>query len=72
MYSRPIVPKEFVGPTHLQGGGFHLRMLTVDDLVKDYDAVMASRETLPRIMPPDDCWPEGLTLTDNRSRMASA
>ena len=52
MYSRVIVPMEFVVPQRLQGEGFHLRLLTVHDLVKDYDAVMASRETLRKILPP--------------------
>jgi hypothetical protein len=65
MYSRPIVPKEFVVPQRLQGDGFHLRMLAVHDVVKDFDAIMASRETLPKIMPPGESWPEGLTLTEN-------
>jgi len=65
MYSRPIVSRDFVVPLRLQGEGFHLRMLTVDDLIKDYDAVMASRETLPRILPPGKKWPEGLTLTED-------
>ena len=65
MYSRPIVRKEFVVPRRLTGEAFHLRMLTVDDLVKDFDAIIASRTTLPAIMPPGDPWPEGVTLTGN-------
>jgi hypothetical protein len=65
MYSRPIVPKNFVVPQRLVVEGFHLRMLTIDDLVKDFDAVMASRKTLPEIMAPTDRWPEGLTLAEN-------
>jgi len=36
-------------------------MLTIDDLIKDFDAVIASRATLPEIMAPNDRWPEGLT-----------
>lgn len=65
MYSRPIVPKGFVVPQRLQCEGFHLRMLTVEDVVKDYDAVMASRDTLPRILPPTKKWPAGLTPTED-------
>jgi hypothetical protein len=65
MYSRPIVPKDFVVPQRLEGEGFHLRMLTIDDLIKDFDAVIASRATLPEIMAPNDRWPEGLTLAEN-------
>ena len=52
-------------PRRLTGEAFHLRMLTVDDLVKDFDAIIASRTTLPAIMPPGDPWPEGVTLTGN-------
>lgn len=65
MYSRPIVPKEFVVPQRLEGEGFHLRMLTIHDVVKDYDAVMASRGTRPKVMAPGSKWPEGLTLTES-------
>ncbi len=36
-------------------------MLTVNDVVKDYDAVMTSAEHLKTIWP-DSTWPEGLTL----------
>lgn len=62
---RPIVPKDFVVPERLVCDGFHLRMLAVDDLIKDYDAVVASRETLPGILRPGTTWPAGLTLTED-------
>lgn len=65
MNLRPIVPKDFVVPERLGGDGFHLRMLMVDDLIKDYDAVIASRETLPRIFPLGKTWPAGLTLAED-------
>ncbi len=65
MYSRPIVPKNFVVPGRLASEAFRLRMLTVDDLVKDFDAIIASRTTLPAMMPPGDPWPEGVTLAEN-------
>ena len=65
MYSRPIVPPDFVVPQRLEEEGFHLRMLCVDDVVKDFDAIMASRTTLKAIMSPTDPWPEGLTLAEN-------
>jgi hypothetical protein len=65
MYSRPIVPKDFVVPERLACDGFHLRMLSVDDVVKDFDAVIASRQNLKGLMSPIDDWPEGLTLKEN-------
>lgn len=65
MYSRPIVPKDFVVPARLDCDGFHLRMLTVDDLIKDFDAVIASRDTLPRYLNPAKTWPAGLTITED-------
>lgn len=65
MYSRPIVSPDFTVPLRLDCDGFHLRMLTVDDLVKDYDAIMASRKTRLKVLAPGSKWPEGLTLTQN-------
>jgi hypothetical protein len=65
MNPRPIVPKDFAVPERLVCDGFHLRMLSVGDLIKDYEAVIASRETLPRILPPGKTWPAGLTLTED-------
>lgn len=41
---------------------FRLRMLTINDLVKDYDAVMTSVERLTGVFGLNDTWPEGLTL----------
>jgi hypothetical protein len=65
VYSRPIVPESFAVPQRLDCQGFHLRPITVHDLIADYDAVMASRATLPGLFSPNDRWPEGLTLTDD-------
>ena len=65
MYSRRIVPPDFQVPPRLEGDGFHLRMLSVDDLIKDFDAVMASQVTLQGIMSPNDPWPAGLTITED-------
>ena len=39
-------------------------MLTIHDLVKDYDAVMSSAEHLKAVWP-DSGWPEGLTLEED-------
>jgi len=40
--TNPFVPKEFKIPEKLEMQEFLLRMLTVNDVVKDYDAVMTS------------------------------
>ena len=64
-YWQPLVPKDFQVPARLEADGFHLRMLTVNDLVKDYDAVMSSVVHLKGLMRPGSKWPEGLTLEDD-------
>jgi len=65
MYSRPLVPASFQVPARLDAPGFHLRMLTVNDLIKDYDAVMSSVEHLQGVMDPVDPWPRGMTLEED-------
>ena len=57
----PFVPKEFKVPEKLETKEFRLRMLTVNDVVKDYDAVMTSVEHLKSVWP-GGSWPEGLTF----------
>jgi hypothetical protein len=57
----PFVPKEFKVPERLETKEFRLRMLTVNDVVKDYDAVMTSVEHLKTIWP-GGSWPDGLTF----------
>ncbi len=57
----PFVPAEFDIPHGLETKEFRLRMLTVNDVVKDYGAVMSSVEHLKTIWPSGD-WPEGLTF----------
>lgn len=56
-----FVPADFKVPEKLETREFRLRMLTVNDVVKDYDAVMTSVEHLKTIWP-DSKWPEGLTF----------
>jgi len=51
-------------PRQLETDEFTLRMLTVNDVVKDFDAVMSSAEHLKAIWP-DSNWPDGLTLEQN-------
>ena len=62
--TQPFVPKDFVVPLVLETPEFRLRMLTVHDVVKDYDAVMSSVEHLKTIWPTSG-WPVGLTLEQN-------
>ncbi len=57
--NKPLVPNGFTIPGELQTGRCKLRMLTVNDLVKDYEAVMTSIEHLQKTRPfgPDHNWP---------------
>ncbi len=60
----PFVPPNFQVPDGLVTDEFTLRMLSVDHVVKDYDAVMTSVEHLKTIWP-GSAWPDGLTLKQN-------
>jgi hypothetical protein len=62
--STPFVPAGFSVPQKLETSEFRLRTLTVNDVVKDYDAVMSSVEHLKTIWPGGK-WPDGLTLEQN-------
>lgn len=59
----PFVPAEFEVPEVLETERFRLRMLTVNDVVKDFEAVTTSKEHLQKVW--DSEWPEGLTLEQN-------
>lgn len=59
----PFVPKDFAIPPTLETTEFRLRMLTVHDVVKDYDAVMSSVEHCRTVW--GGKWPVGLTLEQN-------
>ena len=60
---RSFVPMDFTMPEKLETDGFRLRMLTVDDVVKDYDAVMTSVEHLQGAFGSRSKWPSpDLTL----------
>jgi len=64
MYSqnKPFVPKDFKIPDTLENQHLRIRMLTVNDVVKDYDAVMTSIDHLKE-MYPISSWPsEDLTF----------
>ena len=60
----PFVPVDFSVPQTLETGEFRLRMLTVNDVVKDYDAVVSSADHCKTIWPGPG-WPDGLTLEQN-------
>ncbi len=62
--SKKFIPIDFKLPEVLETNSFRLRMLTVNDVVKDYDAVMTSIEYLQKMKPfgPNHKWP-GKDLT---------
>ena len=62
--SYPFVPTEFNIPSTFETKNYRLRMLTVHDLVKDFDAVISSSVKLREVWPASD-WPLGLTLEEN-------
>jgi len=58
-----FVPEDFVVPALLETPDFRFRMLSVDDVEKDYEAVM---ETQARFHTMGFTWPrEGFTLEEN-------
>ena len=65
MYKRRIIPEDFAPPARFQGAGFHLRMLSIHDVVKDFDAVMTAGDRLKGVMAEGSTWPDGLTLEEN-------
>ena len=58
-----FVSADFEVPEVLETDRFRLRMLTVNDVIKDYEAVMTSKEHLQKVW--ETKWPEGLTLEQN-------
>lgn len=54
---KKIVSDNFQVPQKLETDKFRLRMLTVNDVVKDYDAVMTSIDHLQGIFGPRSSWP---------------
>ena len=59
----PFVPPDFKIPKKLETKKFRLRMLTVNDVVKDYEAVMTSIDHLKGVFGPVSTWPsKELTL----------
>jgi hypothetical protein len=59
-----FVPSDFDVPSVLETENLRLRMLSVDDVEKDYEAVIESRELLHSMF--GSRWPrEGFTLKEN-------
>jgi hypothetical protein len=52
-----LVPKAFEVPSSLETASFRLRMLTVNDVVKDFDAVMTSVDHLRGLFGKGSTWP---------------
>ena len=66
-----FLPPDFEVPALLEHDRFRLRPITVDDVVKDYDAVMSSREHLWRQFGEAWAWPPAdLTLEQDRQDLA--
>ena len=55
--TKTFIPSDFKVPENLENQHFRLRMLTVHDVVKDYDAVMTSIDHLQGVFGPDSKWP---------------
>ncbi len=60
-----FIRPEFSIPEGFQTDKYKLRILTIHDLVKDFDAVISSQATLIGIFGPNNNWPTGLTLEQN-------
>jgi len=60
-----MVPDDFTVPPGLETDRMRLRMLTIHDAVKDFDAVMTSHDRLKTVFRPGSEWPTGLTLEQN-------
>lgn len=61
-----FVPDDFSVPRVVETGGFRLRPLTVFDVVKDYEAVMSSRDRLRAVFGPKTTWPsDTMSLQQN-------
>ena len=60
-----FTPEYAVVPKGLHTDKYNIRMLTVNDLIKDYEAVMSSVTHLKGVFGLDDPWPQNLTLEKN-------
>mgnify|MGYP002725864876 CR=1 FL=1 len=65
MYNQTLVPDDFKVPEVIETERLRLRPLTINDAVKDFEAVMTSEERLRTVHDPGGEWPSGLTLEQN-------
>jgi RimJ/RimL family protein N-acetyltransferase len=56
--STTSLPDDFQIPAELETDRFRLRMLSVEDVELDYEAVMSSREHLRSVFGPSTSWPQ--------------
>lgn len=64
--NKPFVPVDFKVPDTLKNEYFKIRMITINDAVKDYDAVMTSIDHLRGVFGPESKWPsKNLTLMED-------
>ncbi len=66
MYRRRLLPEGVSPPKAIRGEGFLMRPLLLADAEADYEAVMETAARLRGFMDPEDDWPDGLTLHENR------
>ena len=59
-----FIPPDFIVPEKLETKEFRLRMLSIDDVDKDFEAVTSSSDHLSKVWP-ETGWPAGLTLRQN-------
>ncbi len=61
--NHPFLPADFVIPEKLENEHFRIRMLTINDVVRDYEAIMTSNDRIRGVFGPDSDWPSpDLTL----------
>ena len=59
-----FIPPDFIVPEKLETKEFRLRMLSIEDVDKDFEAVTSSSDHLSKVWP-ETGWPAGLTLRQN-------
>ena len=61
MYNRPLVRPDFVVPDRIQLDGLKLCMLSIDDVERDFEAVVASETWLKGLFDQESPLPESKT-----------
>ena len=59
-----FVPSKFIIPEKMETDEYRLRMLSIDDVEKDFEAVTSSAKHVSKVWP-ESGWPDGLTLRQN-------